>query len=153
MSNVPNYNPNNFPAARPQHHLHDSSEPLPGAGGTKATTDYDMNADTNQSRAGSGPQDRLAEYGSSAPESTTSSRQDRPAQVSFEDQTRGYDPAAHDTGASARGSEGLYQEKPLGDRPLGVQPARQGTCHLKQPTSEVANASLILLRGRCSRWA
>ncbi|KAF5347331.1 hypothetical protein D9756_009887 [Leucocoprinus leucothites] len=112
-------------AMRPEHHLHDSSEPLPGTGAASArpTADYSTGESIDQnvgrSRFGGQGQDQLGEYGSGLPE-TTPARHDRPTQVTFDDE-RQHDTTARDTGASGIGREEAYT-----DRPLGVQPAKQG---------------------------
>jgi hypothetical protein len=104
MSNLnkPDFDTRPVGAVRPEHHLHDSSEPLPGAAGAQPTSDY--NSDNfageyaSQTRRGSQTQDRLAEYGSGMPETTTIG-QDKPAQVGF-DNRKAYDTAARDASAT-----------------------------------------------------
>lgn len=122
MTNLPNPNFDTKPtgAMRPEHHVHDSSEPLP-----KPVGDYDtgdtgaMGRDTGEYRTPGQAQDRLGQYGASSPETSNVPGRDRPGQVGFEDQ-RG--PTTGTGGAASRGGEGRHSE-----RPLGVQPARQGS--------------------------
>lgn len=84
MSNIPNYDSNNMSSElRPEHHVHDSSEPLPGATGGRSGPDYGVgNTDTSSGFGGeSRLQDRLGGFDNSTPEGGRTSLGDRRGNV------------------------------------------------------------------------
>ncbi len=162
MSNIPNFDSNNLSSdIRPEHHAHDSSEPLPGAAGGRRGPDYSTettnagfggsarpqedrlgdsfaNTDTGfggntrsqDSRGefgttdtgfggGARPSDRLGEFGNSGPETDTGIG--RPAQVDFEDQTRGYNPSSKGLSASTEGRGENFGTEATTQRARGTQ--------------------------------
>ncbi|KAJ3572199.1 hypothetical protein NP233_g3244 [Leucocoprinus birnbaumii] len=140
MSNFNNTDFNTQPtgATRPEHHLHKSSEPLPGAAGAQPSTDYSTGQFTDStSRTGYQPElgggetqntmDRLGEYGGGGMDAERSmGQQERRPQVGFADE-RGYDDSLRDNSATgATGATGIGRDEGYTDRPLGVQPAREG---------------------------
>ncbi|KAF9444246.1 hypothetical protein P691DRAFT_778392 [Macrolepiota fuliginosa MF-IS2] len=111
MSNVPNYNRSNMPGEfRPEHHLHNSSEALPGAGGTKNMADYSTytDADTNQPRTGRQQQDAYDEYGNNVPDNQIPQGQTKLTQ------TEGFDNRAGGQTYTARPAQLAVPEEDIG---------------------------------------